>query len=149
MGPEGACLQSSANLLLVKLPKSRLTASLRSFVHLFSHLLNQLPQSVQSHPSIISIKMTVQLILLSPPTHTLGEHDVCKSQVQMQWWQHMSDFTAGTRERPSGAMRGAHPRGSMDCGYINQPCSDYGTAVCLAKELGEERVKIVIIRRGV
>ena len=45
------CTRSASDPLLVKLPKSRLTAHLHSFVPLFSHLWNQLPQSVTSSPT--------------------------------------------------------------------------------------------------
>ena len=68
--------------LLVKLPKSRITVHLHSFVPLFSHLWNQLTHSNQSHSSPRSSrqflkilnhlpsKMMIFLILLSHPFPT-------------------------------------------------------------------------------
>ena len=50
---------SASNPLLVKLPKPRCTAHLHSFVPLFSHLWNQLPQSIQSHSSHQGFKIIV------------------------------------------------------------------------------------------
>ena len=51
------CTRSASNLLLAKLPKSRPTAHLHSFVPLFSCLWNQLSQSVQSHSSLLSMEV--------------------------------------------------------------------------------------------
>ena len=50
---------SARKPLLVKLPKSKLTTHLHSFVPLFSCLWNQLPQSVQSHSSLQGLKTAV------------------------------------------------------------------------------------------
>uniref|UniRef100_A0A8C4QN49 Integrin beta n=1 Tax=Eptatretus burgeri TaxID=7764 RepID=A0A8C4QN49_EPTBU len=50
------CSRSANNPLLVKLPKSRITAHLHSFIPLFSRLWNKLPQSIQSHSSLQPFK---------------------------------------------------------------------------------------------
>ena len=53
------CTWSTNNLLLVKLPKSTITAHLSSFVPPFSHLWNKSPHSLQSHPSFQVFKTAV------------------------------------------------------------------------------------------
>ena len=51
--------RSANNPLLVKLPKSRITAHLHFFIPLFSHLWIKLPHSVQSHSSLQAFKTVV------------------------------------------------------------------------------------------
>ena len=60
--------RSTINPLLVKLPKSRITAHLHSFVCLSPHLLNQLPHSLQSHSSLQVFKTPVHHHLRSSPS---------------------------------------------------------------------------------
>ena len=63
--------RSANNPLLVKLPKSRITAHLHSFIPLFSRLWNKLPHSIQSHSSLQAFKTTVHHHLLSSPIQIL------------------------------------------------------------------------------
>ena len=65
--------RSANNPLLVKLPKSRITAHLHSFIPLFSRLWNKLPHSVQSHFSLQAFKTAVHHHLLSSP---IQNHDL-------------------------------------------------------------------------
>ena len=65
------CSRSANNPLLVKLPKSRITAHLHSFIPLFSHLWNKLPHSLQSHSSLQAFKTAVHHHLLSSPIQIL------------------------------------------------------------------------------
>ena len=65
------CSRSANNPLLVKLPKSRITAHLHSFIPLFPHLWNKLPHSVQSHSSLQAFKTDVHHHLLSCPIQIL------------------------------------------------------------------------------
>ena len=63
--------RSANNPLLVKLPKSRMTAHLHSFIPLFPRLCNKLPHSVQSHSSLQAFKTAVHHHLLSSPIQIL------------------------------------------------------------------------------
>ena len=63
------CTCYSSKLLLVKLPKSRLTAHVDSFVPRFSSLWNHLPETVLSYSSL---QQTVQCHLLSSPILTIN-----------------------------------------------------------------------------
>ena len=58
---------STGCVLLEKLPNSRMTAHLHSFVLLFNHLWNQLPHSLQSHSSLQVFKTAVNHNLRSSP----------------------------------------------------------------------------------
>ena len=65
--------RSANNPLLVKLPKSPITAHLHSFIpHFFSHLWNKLPHSIQSHSSLQAFKTAVHHRLLSSPIQILS-----------------------------------------------------------------------------
>ena len=63
--------RSANNPLLVKLPKSRITAHLHSFIPLFSRLWNKLPHSILSHSSLQAFKTAVHHHLLSSPIQIL------------------------------------------------------------------------------
>ena len=56
--------RSANNPLLVKPPKSRITAHLHSFIPLFPRLWNKLPHSIQSHSSLQAFKTAVHHHLL-------------------------------------------------------------------------------------
>ena len=56
---------------LVKLPKSRITAHLHSFIPLFPRLWNKPPHSVKSHSSLQAFKTAVHHHLLSSPIQIL------------------------------------------------------------------------------
>ena len=58
--------RSTNNPLLVKLPKSRITAHIHSFIPLFSHFWNKLPHPLQSHSSFQAFKTAVHHHLSSP-----------------------------------------------------------------------------------
>ena len=58
--------------LLVKLPKSRITAHLHSFIPLFSRLWIKLPHSVQYHSFLQAFKTAVHHHLLSSPIQILN-----------------------------------------------------------------------------
>uniref|UniRef100_UPI00358EF48E uncharacterized protein n=1 Tax=Myxine glutinosa TaxID=7769 RepID=UPI00358EF48E len=63
--------RSACNPLMVKLPKSRLSAHLHSFIPLFSRLWNKLPHSLQSHSTLQVFKTAVHHHLLSSPIQNL------------------------------------------------------------------------------
>ena len=63
--------RSVNNPLLVKLPKSRITAHLHSFIPLFSRLWNKLCHSIHSHSSLQAFKTAVHHHLLSSPIQIL------------------------------------------------------------------------------
>ena len=63
--------KSANNPLLVKLPKSRITAHLHSFIPLFPHLWYKLPHSIQSHSSLQTFKTVVHHHLLQSPIQIL------------------------------------------------------------------------------
>ena len=63
--------RSANNPLQVKLPKSRITAHLHSFIPLFSRLWNKLPHSILSHSSLQAFKTAVHHHLLSSPIQNL------------------------------------------------------------------------------
>ena len=63
--------RSANNPLQVKLPKSRITAHLHSFIPLFSRLWNKLPHSILSHSSLQAFKTAVHHHLLSSPIQIL------------------------------------------------------------------------------
>ena len=62
--------RSTSNPFLVKLPKSRITAHLHSFIPLFPHLSNKLPHSFQSHSSLQVFKKLFTTISYLPPSKT-------------------------------------------------------------------------------
>ena len=66
------CSRSANNPLLVKLPKSQITAHLHSFIPLFPRLWNKLPHSRQSHSSLQAFKIAVHHHLLSSPIQNLN-----------------------------------------------------------------------------
>ena len=63
--------RSANKPLLVKLPKSRITAHLHSFIPPFPRLWNKLPHSIQSHSSLQAFKTAVHHHLLSSPIQNL------------------------------------------------------------------------------
>ena len=63
--------RSANNPLLVKVPKSRITAHLHSFIPLFSRLWNKLPHSIQFHSSLQAFKTAVHHHVLSSPIQNL------------------------------------------------------------------------------
>ena len=65
------CSMSANKPLLVKLPKSRITAHLHSFIPLFSRLWNKLPHSINFHSSLQAFKTAVHHHLLSSPIQIL------------------------------------------------------------------------------
>jgi len=67
------CSRSARIHLLIKLPKSRITAHLHSFIPLLPHLWNKLPHSLQSHSSLKVFKTAVHHHLLSSP---IQHHDL-------------------------------------------------------------------------
>ena len=68
---------TTSNPFLVKLPKSRTTAHLNSFVPIFFCLWNQLPDSLQSHSSLQVFKTAVHHHLNSSP---IQNHDLLYTQ---------------------------------------------------------------------
>ena len=69
--------RSTINPLMIKLPKSRITVYLHSFIPLFSHLWNQLSHSLQSHSSLQVFKTAVYHHLRCSPFEI---HDLCYSR---------------------------------------------------------------------
>ena len=62
---------SANNPLLVKPPKSRITAHLHSFIPLFPRIWNKLPHSLHSHSSLQAFKTAVHHHLSSSPIQNL------------------------------------------------------------------------------
>ena len=71
--PKMHYVSSSSNPLLVKLPKSRLTAHLNSFIPRFVCLCNHLPEVTLSHSSLQSFKQAAHSHLMSS---TILNHDL-------------------------------------------------------------------------